>query len=54
MNDKDYLRNQTNRDMFLSQTSKTILKIEDLIEKRRTTKTSKIRNLYRYIFNMRG
>lgn len=54
MNDKYDLTNQTNRDTFLSQTRKTILKIEDLIEKRQTTKISRIKTFYRYIFNIRS
>lgn len=52
MNKKD--SNKTNRDKFLSQTSETILKIDDLIEKRRTTKISKTKSFYRYISNMLG
>ena len=53
MNDKDYQKNQARRDTFLSQTSKTILKIDELIEKRRTNKMSKIKSFYRFILNMK-
>lgn len=49
MNDKDYQKDQARRDTFLSQTSKTILKIDELIEKRRTNKMSKIKSFYRFI-----
>ncbi len=52
MNDKDYQKVQARRDTFLSQTSKTILKIDELIEKRRTNKMSKIKSFYRFILNM--
>ncbi|WP_010178717.1 hypothetical protein [Glaciecola sp. HTCC2999] len=52
MNDKDYQKDQARRDTFLSQTSKTILKIDELIEKRRTNKMSKIKSFYRFILNM--
>lgn len=54
MNEKKTSENQTKRDIFLSQSSKTILKIDDLIEKRRETKMSKIKSFYRYIFNKKG
>lgn len=53
MNEKKTSENQTKRDIFLSQSSKTILKIDDLIEERRKTKLSKIKNFYRYFFNKR-
>lgn len=52
MNDKDYQKDQARRDIFLSQTSKTILNIDELIEKRRTNKMSKIKSFYRFILNM--
>lgn len=53
MKDKGYDEVQAGRDIFLSQTSKTIFKIDELIEKRRTDKTSKIKSFYRFILNMK-
>jgi hypothetical protein len=53
MNEEDTFREQTARNLFLSQSSKTSLEIKNLIEKRRTTNTSKIKKFYSYIFNMR-